>query len=47
MAWTAPSDPSMLDGGGTSDELLGAGGLSFGYDREPVVEGVDLSVRAR
>jgi zinc transport system ATP-binding protein len=46
MAWTAPSDPSMLHGGGTSDELLGARGLTFGYDREPVVEGVDLSVRA-
>jgi zinc transport system ATP-binding protein len=44
MAWSAPS-VSLVRDGHADGELLGARGLTFAYGREPVVEGVDLSVR--
>ncbi len=45
MAWSAPS-VQPVSGGDAREELLGGKGLTFGYGREPVLEHVDLSVRA-
>ena len=45
MASAAPSGPPSSDGVAASEELLGARGLTFRYGREPVLEGIDLSVR--
>jgi zinc transport system ATP-binding protein len=36
----------VRDGHAEADELLAGRGLTFGYGREPVIEDVDLSVRA-
>lgn len=46
MASSAPSPPPIGDETRATEELLGATGLTFGYGREPVLEDVDLTVRA-
>ncbi|MEZ0233814.1 MAG: metal ABC transporter ATP-binding protein [Actinomycetota bacterium] len=46
MASTAPSAPPTSGDGDARQELLAARGLTFAYGREPVLEHVDLEVRA-
>ena len=46
MASTAPSVPPVSGDGDARQELLAARGLTFAYGREPVLEHVDLEVRA-
>jgi zinc transport system ATP-binding protein len=44
VARTGPSSGAPLDGPSTGEPLLFAEGVSFGYGREPVLEGVTMSV---
>ena len=46
MASTAPSVPPVSGDGDARKELLAARGLTFAYGRQPVLEHVDLEVRA-
>ena len=46
MASSAASPPPDRDDTLDAEELLGATGLTFAYGREPVLEHVDLTVRA-
>jgi zinc transport system ATP-binding protein len=45
MASAARSVPSVQGETDRGQELLGASGVRFGYTREPILDGVDLSVR--
>ena len=46
MASTASSASPGSDGAGMPEHLIEASGVTFGYGREPVLEHVDLAVRA-
>ena len=46
MDSAASSVPPVREGHLGAEELLVGRGLTFGYEREPVLEGVGLSVRA-
>lgn len=46
MDSSAPSAAAVSAGEEMPAELIGASGLRFGYGREPVIDDVDLSVRA-
>ncbi|MEX1264425.1 MAG: metal ABC transporter ATP-binding protein [Actinomycetota bacterium] len=45
-ASSAPSASPGRDGAGEPEHLIAASGITFGYGREPVLEHVDLVVRA-